>query len=496
MKTTYDYVTPLYGLPPIGIGTPEVESISSYIARLAIAHNVRMIDLYNDMIVPVLKSLAEAAGTPVAQYKHRGNTIRNASKILGGINSVTRRTLDALSQLTGITRLDFLTLGPLREVASNQRLLRDGHAWCPACYAAQQAVQNSTYDLLLWSVQEVSVCPKHQQPLASCCPHCLKTFTRLSSTYVPGYCPKCWGFLGAEAVATSSIDEYALYAARATEALLVAASQTPLRQDALLKGLQRCVALYGGGNQCHFAQRVDTSERRVNLTARGQKIPELRFLLQVGYRAGLDLALLLTTGEVGTIHETRFTGPTARLRQIRRNLNHETIEQQLRALETVQPPLSLTDVCKAVRIDMRTLSSRFPDLRRAFKVRYQQYREEQEAAHKAAIRFGLLECLAAAQAFPLGKIACHLGYHYAYLYQHFPKECKQIVNHNRLYQAAQREARLLTLCNEVRRITFAFHKQGVYPSETKVFKVLGQPKEGLIPCVLNAWREAKAELGY
>jgi hypothetical protein len=44
----------LYSLEPVGIGTPETESLTSYVSRLAEAHSVRVHDLVVHEVLPFL----------------------------------------------------------------------------------------------------------------------------------------------------------------------------------------------------------------------------------------------------------------------------------------------------------------------------------------------------------------------------------------------------------------------------------------------------------
>ena len=56
----------LYSLEPIGIGTPQTESLTSYISRLAAAHSVRVRDLVVDELFAHIKR-PHLAGSPACQ---------------------------------------------------------------------------------------------------------------------------------------------------------------------------------------------------------------------------------------------------------------------------------------------------------------------------------------------------------------------------------------------------------------------------------------------
>ena len=59
-ETIKDHLTSrsvLYNLQPMGIGTPYIESLSSYLSRLSIVHNVTLSDLLKGTVAPLLKTI-------------------------------------------------------------------------------------------------------------------------------------------------------------------------------------------------------------------------------------------------------------------------------------------------------------------------------------------------------------------------------------------------------------------------------------------------------
>jgi hypothetical protein len=74
--------------------------------------------------------------------------------------------------------------------------------WCSHCYAEWKERGRIIYDPLIWFLEPVTICPRHQQPLSSQCPHdaCRKTQPPLSAYTRCGYCALCNGWLGATVV--------------------------------------------------------------------------------------------------------------------------------------------------------------------------------------------------------------------------------------------------------------------------------------------------------
>src|SRR5437868_6134443 len=67
---------------------------------------------------------------------------------------------------------------------------------CSACYDECAADGMELYDQLLWAVQCVTVCAKHQQRLEFVCPRCKRGQRLLSHDLRPGFCGRCQSWLG------------------------------------------------------------------------------------------------------------------------------------------------------------------------------------------------------------------------------------------------------------------------------------------------------------
>src|SRR5438552_9469840 len=97
----------LYTLKPVGIGTPFVESLSGYIARLADAHAVSVADLVGRELSPL------ASNPLVYPYSDEGNSdshgFRARSYAINGLGDVSRTWVEVLQAATLRTDLRFLT---------------------------------------------------------------------------------------------------------------------------------------------------------------------------------------------------------------------------------------------------------------------------------------------------------------------------------------------------------------------------------------------------
>ena len=88
----------LYALVPIGIGTPLVESMTSYIARLAEAHCVFPGVLMRHVIVPFVERHSTGEGRSTTLHLRDG-------KATGALNANQQTAMNAVNALESLTKL-------------------------------------------------------------------------------------------------------------------------------------------------------------------------------------------------------------------------------------------------------------------------------------------------------------------------------------------------------------------------------------------------------
>ena len=112
----------LHALTPIGVGTPGVESLLSYLCRLAVSHAVSVTELSRKIAKTVGWELSDNYNWKRLHLNGNGEAARNWS--------------GALSALTSIEQLDQLTLLPWADVIAQQSLTTTSARWCPRIHCA------------------------------------------------------------------------------------------------------------------------------------------------------------------------------------------------------------------------------------------------------------------------------------------------------------------------------------------------------------------------
>ncbi|QOX77913.1 TniQ family protein [Trichlorobacter lovleyi] len=180
--------TSLYSLEPIGVGTPFVESLASYLTRLAAAH-----------MLPMSAMLRLVIGPCLPRDNHNFGKVIGRQGIVVNMNGIGQEALDmvdALEMLTGRSGLDRLTMLPFSNLLAKYKLQKQASFWCPYCLNEQRASGQLVHYPLFWSLKMASKCPIHRCYLQTRCPHCTSVQPVIGSRSVVGYCNSCKEWLG------------------------------------------------------------------------------------------------------------------------------------------------------------------------------------------------------------------------------------------------------------------------------------------------------------
>ena len=155
----------LMSLVPHGLGSGEVESLWSYMHRLAEAHSVR----FTTFLLDYLGQFSHELFGRACRLGRRRGDWQDLVKALHGV-TFGSRVSRLLERLTSQKGLEHLTLIPLNRTAGLNVFLRKTQAWCPACLAEDK----DPYARLIWTIEGVTHCPRHGTPLETLCSACKK----------------------------------------------------------------------------------------------------------------------------------------------------------------------------------------------------------------------------------------------------------------------------------------------------------------------------------
>lgn len=435
----------LYTLEPLGLGTAQVESLTSYVARLAVAHRVSVSNLVLAEILPLF-----------GQPKARTSLLAANSGSLLRVNDLSKEFVWILQRLTGCLDLPYFTLLPWAAVMATQETVRPHRAWCSGCLEEQGTQAEEVYEFLWWSFQAITICPRHAQPLQTQCPHCGQQQPWLGSRSQVGYCSACQTWLGIvpdphrlNLPAMTDIElEWQHWLVEAIGEWLAAGPalrHVPLRER-LVAGLSNCCDQVTGGNVTQFAKILTAHNFEITTSYLYQWLvgghqPSWQLLFQLCFCLGTKPLTLLTnpTALRGPLSlRTLSFLPPPDPRPLKPALIRDQLEKSLNAIVAANenPPPSLNEVSRRLN----------------------------QAGTNSLVRY-------------------------------FPEQCALIVERYRTYRQAKKEERLRLLHENVRQATFDVHAQGVYPSKSRVDKQLGKRASMRNPDARAFWKATIQELG-
>lgn len=185
-------MTPYFSLPPIELGSAQVECLSSYLRRIALAHGVTQFQFVSHL----QKRWMQATGN----HLPRCDELR-----WDGYSPNVAIAVSALKFALGFD-LAGTTLLPLRTICSPTCIgsIKHERVWCPGCLADDRARQRPPYDRLIWRIHGIERCSLHKLRLRRVCPHCdCSQRTRMSSAELD-HCCMC----GQDLCTGISVQEY------------------------------------------------------------------------------------------------------------------------------------------------------------------------------------------------------------------------------------------------------------------------------------------------
>jgi hypothetical protein len=365
----------LYHLEPLGLGTPFVESLTSFTVRLASAHCVTTGVLTAE--------IARQVDKPYLFERGYIKVFRDTVAI-NGVSNFARQWVRALEKSCSRDDLSFLTMLPWAEVLPEHSLLRKNRVWCPDCYGEMSNSASGVYDPLLWFLRPVLVCIIHDCLLCCKCPTCGEESRPLSGKTRPGLCPKCQSWLGRKINPDSTPEEGASfsdlklqkrYGVSLGDLLSVGPTISSPSRKVIANSLSSIIGQVAGGNAAASARYLNRNKSVICTWQRCEGRMRIADMLDICDRVGISLVDFLTekTG-LATMSDEIIL----RVRKVvvpkRRNWGH--LELTLQAVLDNNEQISLGDLSSRLGCDRRTLRYHFPELCRAICARWTKQRTE------------------------------------------------------------------------------------------------------------------------
>ncbi|AXE34654.1 TniQ family protein [Chromobacterium phragmitis] len=363
MTTMHHPRSTLHALTPMGLDTPGVESLSSYVCRLAHSHGMTSQKLVDWVLAHFEHTVCEKYGW------HQRN--------LSSMSAESEQWAAWLSELTGVPALDRLTLAPYRHLLGTPGLAPRSDRWCSCCFAEDKQRGEVPYLRLAWDIAPVEACLRHKVYLTSVCPHCQRSNVRnRAAIVVPGYCTACGGFLG-DGVTESAIPE-SLWMARQVGKML--AHRPQVGTEGVVPLLETVIACMAEGKIATFASRYGFSKSGVWHWLRKGGLPGIKAWLTIALHGGIGLDQLFA-GEVENwemphqplqLSIALPESPRAGIQS--RELDWEGIRASLREMLALPTPISINEAGERVGVGRKHLYLRANAEARAVADRHRRHR--------------------------------------------------------------------------------------------------------------------------
>jgi transcriptional regulator with XRE-family HTH domain len=448
----------LYHLAPIGVGTPYVESLSSYVIRLAEAHCVNPVNIISAEIL-------QCTGT---RY-WRANDARDLgrlSRMMNGTGCVAVSLRDALQKLTLRVDLTYLTMIPWKEVVPHRGLLRASQSWCPICFSQWARDSKVIYNPLLWSLQAIEVCPEHNCLLMTNCPTCHSLINIFCPQSRMGFCSHCGHWLADD----SRVNNYAplsgssLNIAKTIAGLLANSTlyATPSREK-IAASLASCIAQWNG-NLEGFANFTRINKNLLSDWLQGRHIPELASLSKVCIIVGVSLTdFLLKQPQLHIAADC-----SKRSDQGKGRLSLVRTYKELKSACRRDPPISLNAVAKSLGLSRSHVYRHFPGLCQFIIERYEAYKKTYFSCRASCIRKALFCALIKPEVTPIKAICVSCDCHISQAYRLYPALCKDITYKNQYMLAMGRNDDQHNLSILIFDIIRSLDSDDIYPSKKRI----------------------------
>jgi hypothetical protein len=317
---------PLRSPEPAGVGTPHVESLTSYLARLAAMHSLTVAALVRSSLPTFLRP---------TEPNHRTNIgeLPTTAERANGMSGTAEDWSATIGRLVA-RDLRPLTVRGWADALAAAGCLRRRIAHCAACLE-EMAAAGCVYEPLAWSVVQITECPVHDVPLELACARCGAQQRPLRLRGRPGICGSCGGWLGRVG------RDAALGGTRGSRAIASLLPMT-LTQSALRQAIDAAIA--ASGTQRDLALRADVTRGSISMWQRGLLHPSRDGVLRLCASGSWDVAEFVEGRLVVNAHGALDGQATPRRRQA--EIDWPAVRRRLKAFAKRTPPPSLAQVSR------------------------------------------------------------------------------------------------------------------------------------------------------
>lgn len=376
--------TRLYRLEPIGLGTAMVESLASFIHRLAEAHGVPTSVFLRHELAPRFQRKT------ILGSRGGCDLLGKMGSAINGDNGSALEAVQILATLTGHERVGCLNFSKFGGLLAGRKLLRSCQAWCPQCLEEWRRTEQPIYQPLQWLLADLKSCPQHKCWLEEGCPNCRKSHTPLGRYRWNGCCPRCSLWLAGYSAGVEHVDFKPLsgwdeFVAASIPGFLVSMQTLPRdhRLPVFPSNLAALIDQRFGGNSAAMAKVLGVTRKTVNDWADGLIRPSLASLLALEHSFGARAFDWITVPiAIPDLPATRpiNAAKVDRIHPVGRRHHLAAVRSALVSIveSNAFPPRSLRAVCRELGFQQNMATRMFPRLARQIIERFRFFQTERK----------------------------------------------------------------------------------------------------------------------
>ena len=488
-ETIKDHLTSrsvLYNLQPMGIGTPYIESLSSYLSRLSIVHNVTLSDLLKGTVAPLLKKQY------IVQELNSGIT-KSTARVINDVSIISINYVDALERLTGRGDLANLTMLNWKGIFSKD-LCSKYRKWCPVCLNEMKLNDKPVYEPLIWYLKDIQKCDVHSILLQDKCNNCNRRLLYLHSRYIVGTCQHCGSWLKKKKKEyEAGISDEERFIIKNYKQLIESTGNVNFypSKGFISSFLERVRKQLGFNSNHKFSIFLGYASSTMSDWISSKYVPSPQTLIHIMSKLNTTIyQIIYTSGNrlnVDLLKHNNFE---------QKRINFEQMREILYKELNTEKPKSLYQIAKESNFYAITARNRFPSICDKITENYNLYK----AVHKEKIvkkiehnlKLSLLDKrpISLAEFSRTHKISKKLIKKYA------PNLSQKLSDRYKIYLSQSKKERIKESLNEIEKIANDLYKRGVYPSIGRIMMITGQRSVFLEEEIRRGWKKIMFKLGY
>lgn len=468
-KERYSKRSVLFGIEPLGKGTPFVESISSYICRLAYEHNVDVTTLLFQLVIPLLPEFSGLKKSHSVGKPHLFLGIGKTAIIIVS-------ALEILTQRNDLIEMTLLNWKPIVKVG----LINKKKKWCPICFEEMNERTQELYEPLIWQLKDMNYCFKHAVPLHKTCLQCNKEIPHIRTGMKIGYCPFCDLFLGEY---TDLQNRRWLRIIPFSEEKLFVGYSDLLRNNkpsvipsnlfvknffVVIKEINPSLSL------THLSRILSIKKEMLNEYFVGAKRPNIRFWIEMSKYLEIELHELL---------KPEFNNKVVRkLKELQVNkykknpINEdEKLKMKMCMINHLREgdfSINISSIAKIHKFDTRRMSYHFPGLYKQIINKYRDYKNKENIQYylNLTIKIRLILEDPNLEPISLRKMMSKFGTTEPTAKKYMPDLCNEIKHKYKDFLYNKNIDNRENQVKELKEIMYELHNQSKYPNEVLILK--------------------------